>query len=209
MALLNFGLLLISFSEPVVSYRATHLEYKLMARLPSLNQIRCHIYHMRNKATILMVLFMLLSSCSTSRVYHSELPVVTIASEQVDLNDTGRVKKILNQQYANWRDVKYRLGGLSSSGIDCSGLVYRTFRERFGINVPRTTEYQSKTGKAIKKRELKSGDLVFFKTGITTRHVGIYIDNGYFLHVSSTRGVMKSSLKNPYWTSVYWQSRRL
>ena len=152
---------------------------------------------------------MLLVACSSTDVYRSELPSVAIAAKRVDFNDVAKVKYILNQQFSSWRNVKYRLGGLSSSGIDCSGLVYRTYREKLGIDVPRTTEYQSKTGKKISKRQLKSGDLVFFKTGIVTRHVGIYIDHGDFLHVSSSKGVKISNLKNSYWSSVYWQSRRL
>ena len=152
---------------------------------------------------------MLLTACSTSPVYNSKISTVLMAGKRVDLNDTIEVKNVLNQQYADWRHVKYRLGGLSSEGIDCSGLVYRTYRAEFGVDVPRSTEYQSKVGKPVNKKQLKAGDLVFFKTGITTRHVGIYIDKGDFLHVSSSRGVMISNMKNPYWSNTYWKSRRL
>jgi cell wall-associated NlpC family hydrolase len=151
---------------------------------------------------------MLLVACSSAPVYDSTLPSVMVAGERVNLNDTAKVKNILNQQYADWQQVKYRLGGLSNKGIDCSGLVYRTYREKLGIDVPRSTEYQSKVGKSINKSQLKAGDLVFFKTGIRTRHVGMYIDNGNFLHVSSSKGVRISNMKNPYWANVYWKSRR-
>ena len=162
------------------------------------------------KVITLIISLILLASCSsTKNVYHPELPSVVIAAQRVELNDTAKVKHILNQQFSRWRNVKYRFGGLSSSGIDCSGFVYKTYREKLGIEVPRTTEYQSKVGKRINKSQLKSGDLVFFKTGIMTRHVGMYIDNGNFLHVSSSKGVIISNMKNPYWLSVYWQSRRL
>lgn len=162
-----------------------------------------------NKIIALIIFLLLLVACSSKNIYHHELPSVLITAKRVDLNDTTKVTHILNQQFLSWRNVKYRLGGLSRSGIDCSGLVYKTYREKLGIDVPRTTEYQSKTGKKISKRQLKSGDLIFFKTGIMTRHVGIYINQGNFLHVSSSKGVKISNLKNPYWSSVYWQSRRL
>jgi cell wall-associated NlpC family hydrolase len=57
--------------------------------------------------------------------------------------------------------------------------------------------------------ELQTADLVFFKTGWKTRHVGIYIGEGQFLHASTSRGVMISSLDNPYWQRHYWTSRRV
>ncbi|MDH5767245.1 MAG: NlpC/P60 family protein [Gammaproteobacteria bacterium] len=152
---------------------------------------------------------MLLIACSSSPRYGTSVPSVKLAEKRVDLNNTEKVKKILKQQYADWRHVKHRMGGISKKGIDCSGLVYRTFRSRFGIDVPRATEHQSDTGKSVKKSQLRAGDMVFFKTGLFTRHVGMYIDKGDFLHVSSSKGVMVSNMKSPYWQNAYWQSRRL
>lgn len=152
---------------------------------------------------------MLLIACSSSPHYDSKTSSVKMADNRVDLNDTGKVKDILNQQYADWRYVKHRMGGMSKKGIDCSGLVYKTYRSKFGIELPRSTEYQSEVGQSIKKSQLKAGDMVFFKTGFKTRHVGMYIDKGDFLHVSSSKGVMISNMKNPYWDDAYWKSRRL
>ena len=151
----------------------------------------------------------LLTACSSTPRYDSEIVPVETHSSPAELQNTSRVIKLLNQQYADWRHVKYRMGGLSKSGIDCSGLVYKTYRTKFGIDLPRSTEYQSKTGQAIKRNQLKAGDLVFFKTGISRRHVGIYMEKGNFLHVSSSRGVKISNLENSYWRSKYWTSRRL
>lgn len=161
------------------------------------------------KLTLVIIYLMLITACSSAPVYDSSTSSVAMTGKYVDFNDTSRVKRILHQQYIDWRKVKYRLGGLSKKGIDCSGFVYMTYRTEFGIDVPRSTEYQSKLGRSINKRELKAGDLVFFKTGLMTRHVGIYIDKGDFLHVSSSRGVKISNIKNPYWSNVYWKSRRL
>jgi len=58
-------------------------------------------------------------------------------------------------------------------------------------------------------KALRAGDMVFFKTGIFTRHVGMYIDKGNFLHVSSSKGVTISSLEDPYWASAYWKAQRI
>ena len=152
---------------------------------------------------------MLLIACSSAPHYDAKNSSVKIAVKRVDLNNTTKVKKILNQQYADWRHVKHRIGGMSKKGIDCSGLVYKTYRTKFGIDVPRSTEYQSQAGRSIKQSQLKAGDMVFFKTGFKTRHVGMYIDNGNFLHVSSSKGVMISNMEDPYWYGAYWKSQRL
>ena len=152
---------------------------------------------------------MLLIACSSAPRYDTKKSSLKMAVKHVDLNNTTEVKKILNQQYADWRHVKHRMGGISKKGIDCSGLVYKTYRTKFGIDVPRSTEYQSKAGRSIKQSQLKAGDMVFFKTGFKSRHVGMYIDNGNFLHVSSSKGVMISNMEDPYWHSAYWKSQRL
>jgi cell wall-associated NlpC family hydrolase len=101
------------------------------------------------------------------------------------------------------------MGGVSKNGIDCSGLVYQTYRTKLGFDMPRSTEYQSKVGRSIPKGQLRAGDMVFFKTGLFTRHVGMYIDKSNFLHVSSSKGVMISSLDNSYWSSAYWKAQRI
>lgn len=152
---------------------------------------------------------MLLMACSSAPRYDPAIASVKTVGSHVVLKDTKKVINVLNQQHADWRHVKHRMGGLSKSGIDCSGLVYKTYRTKFGINLPRSTQYQSQAGQAIKRSQLKAGDLVFFKTGISRRHVGIYMEKGNFLHVSSSRGVKISNLENSYWRSKYWTSRRL
>jgi len=61
----------------------------------------------------------------------------------------------------------------------------------------------------VPRDELRAGDLVFFNTEFKGRHVGIYLEEGRFLHVSTKRGVMISSLGEDYWRERYWQSRRV
>jgi cell wall-associated NlpC family hydrolase len=161
------------------------------------------------KLVVVFVCTILLTACSTTTHYGSKNPSVKVAAERIDLSDTHKVKQILNQQYKDWRHVQHRMGGVSKNGIDCSGLVYQTYRTKLGFDIPRSTEYQSKVGRSIQKGQLRAGDMVFFKTGIFTRHVGMYIDKGNFLHVSSSKGVMISSLENPYWTSAYWKAQRI
>ncbi len=127
----------------------------------------------------------------------------------MDLADSAKVKQVLNQQYRDWRDVPHRMGGTSKDGIDCSGLVYTTYRTLFGVDVPRSTASQSRSGRSVSREQLRAGDLVFFKTGVFTRHVGMYIDKGAFLHASSSNGVTISNLEDHYWRRTYWKARRV
>ena len=65
--------------------------------------------------------------------------------------------------YFQWKGVPHQDGGASLNGVDCSGLMVRSFQEVYGVNLPRTTERQSKKGLIVGKDELKTGDLVFLK----------------------------------------------
>ncbi|WGE66125.1 NlpC/P60 family protein [Actinobacillus equuli] len=155
----------------------------------------------------------LLTACSSSdntsgaikaragifRTHHSTLsdPIMAISS--------------LSEQQHEWKGTRYRLGGNSKAGIDCSGFMQVTFRDLFGIDLPRTTSEQAKEGTRIDRDELRTGDLVFFKTGRgpNGKHVGVYVKNGQFLHASTKGGVIYSDMNSPYWSRTFWQARRL
>jgi len=120
------------------------------------------------------------------------------------------ISKALLTQYREWSGTKYKYGGQTKAGIDCSYLVQNTFVSKLNIKMPRTTYHQAKLGVEIQKYQLDTGDLVFFITSKKGgRHVGIYLDHGDFMHVSTSRGVMISNLNNPYWKSHYWKSKRV
>ncbi len=146
-----------------------------------------------------LLLMSVMVACAGKR--HIEPPKAVLSS------DTPTVQK-LYAQYNSWRGVKYRVGGMSKQGVDCSGFVQLTYKQQFNKKLPRTTELLSTAGKPIKIKNLRPGDLVFFKTGWSQRHVGIYVGKGEFMHASSSRGVRISNLTNPYWTDAYWMSRR-
>lgn len=120
-----------------------------------------------------------------------------------------QVKNRLVDQYNHWRGVPYRNGGQSRQGIDCSAFVQLTYRDQFNLQMPRTTSQQSAAGHQVSASRLRSGDLVLFKTGWGERHVGIYLEKNDFMHVSKSRGVMVSSITEPYWQKRFWQARRV
>ncbi|WON75578.1 bifunctional murein DD-endopeptidase/murein LD-carboxypeptidase [Serratia sp. UGAL515B_01] len=119
------------------------------------------------------------------------------------------VKSKIMSQYASWKGVRYRLGGDTKRGIDCSGFVQRTFREQFGMDLPRSSYEQEDMGKKIPRAKLRPGDLVSFRAGSTGRHVGIYLGNNKFVHASTSNGVTISNMTDNYWNKRYHEGRRL
>lgn len=108
--------------------------------------------------------------------------------------------KKLEAELHHWLNVPYRFGGNSSSGIDCSGLVYAVYKKVYGLELPRTSKSQYAYSKAIKKEEARAGDLVFFDiNGTGVSHVGIYMGEDKFIHASTSKGVIYSSLSNTYY----------
>lgn len=119
------------------------------------------------------------------------------------------IKSRIMNQYADWKGVRYRLGGTTKRGIDCSAFVQQTFRDQFGLDLPRSTWEQKDTGKEVSRNKLRPGDLVLFRSGSTGRHVGIYLGNDNFVHASTSSGVMISSLNDSYWKPRYREARRI
>ncbi|TQR56233.1 C40 family peptidase [Campylobacter troglodytis] len=109
-----------------------------------------------------------------------------------------------------WQKTPYRLGGVNAKGADCSGFTQTVLSQHFNTKIPRTTVMQMKGGKKISKGALKSGDLLFFQTGRGPNglHVGIYVQNDEFIHLSTKGGVKKVSLNNSYWKPKYLGARR-
>jgi lipoprotein Spr len=119
------------------------------------------------------------------------------------------IKSRILDQYASWKGVRYRLGGSTKKGVDCSGFVQITFQEQFGLTLPRSASMQQNVGKQINREKLRPGDLVLFRAGSTGHHVGIYIGNDNFVHASTNSGVMISNLNEKYWNNRYRQARRV
>lgn len=164
------------------------------------------------KIVLLLTLSLLVIGCSSTPQKSKGLHVTKLkaptASKPLSKKESYIYRK-LNKQFQRWRGTPYKLGGLNKKGIDCSGFVHVTFRDALSMRIPRSTETLARKGTKINKNQLKVGDLVFFKTGRKVKHVGIYVGNQHFIHASTSRGVMKSNLGNPYWRKHYWKSTRL
>ncbi len=102
----------------------------------------------------------------------------------------------------------YVFGGTSPGGFDCSGYVQHVFA-MLGVPLPRTADAQYYAGHPT-RGGMAAGDLVFFQTYESgPSHVGIYLGHGRFIHSSSSRGVMISSISERYWSARYLGAKRV
>lgn len=159
---------------------------------------------------LISLLALTMAGCSTFSPEPISEPKVTVLEPDPYSDVTPpSVTERLYQQQEDWSKTPYRYGGLSKKGIDCSGFVKLTLRDQFATDLPRSTDEQLKEGIEVKKTDLEAGDLVFFKTGKRQKHVGIYIEDGQFVHASTSGGVIISRLDNVYWRKRYIQARRI
>ena len=119
------------------------------------------------------------------------------------------ISKNLEIAYNDWKGIPYLLGGTGYEGVDCSSFMQIVFEDHFGITLPRTTRQQIKEGKKVRRSNIKEGDLIFFRTSKTEMHVGVAKDSKQFIHASTSRGVMISSLDDNYWSQRYLETRRI
>lgn len=117
--------------------------------------------------------------------------------------------KNISSFYEEWHGVPYKYGGISKDGVDCSGFVKNLYSQIYNINLPRNTTSQMKDGERIDYFKRAMGDLVFFKTGTNTYHVGVYYENDNFIHASTSKGVMMSNLNESYWLNNFIEIRRV
>ncbi|HRP17044.1 MAG TPA: NlpC/P60 family protein [Ginsengibacter sp.] len=109
----------------------------------------------------------------------------------------------------DWFGTRYRYGGTTKKGIDCSALMGSLHLGVYGFSMPRTAREQYKVTEHIKREDLKEGDLVFFNTKGYVSHVGLYLENGYFLHASTKEGVTISNLDEAYYKRTFISGGRV
>jgi probable lipoprotein NlpC len=149
--------------------------------------------------TLLATLF--LASCASHRA-------AKVREEKVD--------KVISVA-KTYMGTPYKYGGTTRAGMDCSGLLINSFRE-INVDLPRSSEAQSKIGKEVKIKEIQPGDLLFFATGKKRKeitHVGLVTDvkkrkdNIKFIHASTTLGVVETNLYSDYYMKRFRKARRI
>ncbi len=119
----------------------------------------------------------------------------------VEVEDIASLKTL--EFVEDWWGTRYRYGGTTRSGIDCSSFTGKLYESVFGITCPRTAREQYRVTERIKRADLQEGDFVFFNTRGGVSHVGVYIAKGYFAHSSTSSGVTVSSLDDKYYSARF------
>ena len=166
----------------------------------------------RQIITIIFGISLTVSACGVAR--ETAVPSGSSGGAPVMASVTGTsemrsVQERLFSAHSQWEGTPYVLGGKGPGGVDCSSFTQIVFDDFFDISLPRNTREQLQSGEGIRRRSIRPGDLIFFRTGRSTLHVGIAMERGDFLHASVSRGVMISNLSEPYWAGRYLGARRL
>lgn len=158
----------------------------------------------RLAVSVMLLLVSLLWGCSSHR---GSRATAVKTPERVNLSAaSARPAKALLEEADKWLGTPYKYGGdKRGKGVDCSGLVNRVYADALSISLPRNSAQQAEFCKAIDKKSLDIGDLVFFSPGGSGRinHVGMYIGDDCMIHASGSRGVMISRLSEPYFQRNY------
>lgn len=165
------------------------------------------------KVFLLIIFTFCLSNCKSSKTVATKTKKTT-SKRTVSTTTSKEVRNIINHA-KSYKGTRYKYGGTSKKGIDCSGLVVNAFMEE-DIQLPRTTKDLSKEGNWVDVKTLKEGDLLFFATKKNSRkinHVGIVVNSrpGHveFIHSTTSKGVIISTLSERYWYLAYVQARRV
>ncbi|WCO01176.1 C40 family peptidase [Psychroserpens ponticola] len=167
------------------------------------------------KITLLLIVCLSFGSCNSSKGIKTKKSKTTKVSKHTSISRPSKtIERIIN--YAQtFEGTRYKYGGTTKRGMDCSGLVVVAF-EKENIKLPRTTGDLKNTGEWIDVKNVKEGDLLFFATKKNNRnvnHVGIVTKSrpGFveFIHSTSSKGVITSNLSERYWYQAYVQARRM
>lgn len=165
------------------------------------------------KIILLLILCISFGSCNSSKGIKTKKPKTNRAKTGTP-KPSKTIASIID--YAQtFEGTRYKYGGTTKRGMDCSGLVFTAFQKE-NIQLPRTTADLKNTGQWIDVKKVKEGDLLFFATKKNSRkvnHVGIVTKTrpGYveFIHSTSSKGVITSNLSERYWYLAYVQARRI
>lgn len=163
----------------------------------------------------------MLYSCGSQKqqkkLYYDPKEVAKVSDRLgIDLNNMDKDDDQNMPLYAEvslWLGVPYRYGGTSKRGVDCSGFTYLVYKKVYRKTLLRSTsDLANMNMKKLSKSHLRTGDLVFFATTKNKKqisHVGIYLKNGYFIHASTSRGVIVSHLEEEYYSKAWRKGGRI
>lgn len=171
---------------------------------------------MKNIGLFCVLVLVTLASCKGKKGVHQTKKAEPTKKEyrelseklNLDIDKSDNIK--LYKFVGSWLGVPHKLGSCNSSAIDCSCFVQLLHQQVYGKNLPRTADQMYKETKSIGTNDLTEGDLVFFKINSKkVSHVGVYLKEGWFAHVSTSKGVMINSLSEAYYQKHYTSAGRV
>lgn len=166
---------------------------------------------MRFFTFLMVILTGLMTSCSSPKHYANHPSKKN--QQKIGTSQTSKAEAVIGEA-EKYLGTPYRFGGNDRKGLDCSGLMKLSF-SKINLNLPRVSREQASIGRDVRKSQILPGDLVFFANsgGRKITHVGLVtkVSAGeiYFIHSSTSKGVMISKLNNVYWYPRYVKARRV
>lgn len=138
-----------------------------------------------------------------------------VAIEEKEENEKPKeIRESIIEYAKTFQGTRYKFGGTTEAGMDCSGLVFTAFQKE-NITLPRISRDMATKGILISFKDIEEGDLVFFKTSRknTITHVGLVVEakrgEVKFIHSTTHAGVIISSLDEDYWKKAFVEVRRI
>ena len=180
---------------------------------------------MLRKTIGLLCIFAVISCGTSKKRTYSKTRTVTVEGSSEETNLTPKISKKESKKNQKAKDIiatamtfsgtRYQFGGTTRKGMDCSGLIFVSLKEH-EIIFPRTSYQMAEKGKRIKVGQVQEGDLLFFKTsksGKRINHVGLVVDvkgdDIKFIHSTTSRGVIVSSLREGFWNYSFVKATRI
>lgn len=159
-------------------------------------------------AVLLFFLVLLTPSCGTMRPIPKGAKTPAELSSKLGFKVTSKDNLLLYTEVADWLGTKHNYGGSSKKGVDCSGLVVQVYDKVYDKKLKRSSADMLKYNcHKVRKGSLREGDLVFFRTSAGNKkipnHVGIYLKDKYFVHTSSSKGVVINKVTDNYYDKCW------